>query len=211
MKRSVVAVLATGLALICIVVIVVLAHSPLTVAGTNPVPREQYIELEKSNLSTCQAAGIIPRGTSAVRIGIEGDSVAPAVTIRILTPAHALIEGWQAAGQGADPNVTVHVKRFARSVDGARVCTTVAPLAEPIRFYGRPRGSAQEGNRLQDALLSMEYLRSESKSWWSLLPSILHRMGFGHTPGGASSVIFVIAFMLALVIVTIRLVLKDLR
>lgn len=211
MKRSVTAVLAAGLGLIFVVVIVVLAHSPLTVAGTNPVAREQYIELTGGNLSTCQAAGTIPQGTSAVRVGIEGFSVAPAVKIRIRTPAGTTVEGRQSAGLGADPNVTVPVRRFAHKVDGARTCTTVTPLAEPIRFYGQPRHSAQEGNHLQDALLHMEYMRTGSKTWWSLLPSIARHMGFGHAPGGASSVIFAVLLLIALVAVTSHLLLRELR
>ena len=85
MRRSVIAALAVGMVAIAIGIIAVLAHSPLTVAGTNSVPRKDYIELEeKGKLSNCQSAGVLPQGTSAIRFGIEGLHFSPAVTTRVL-------------------------------------------------------------------------------------------------------------------------------
>jgi hypothetical protein len=211
MARSVIAALAVGLALITITAIVTLARSPLTTAGTNSIPGSEYLEL-KTGLSTCQPAGKIPRGTSAIRVGVEGRSANPAVTLRVLTGSRILREGQQIAGFGATPTVTVPVRPLANAVDGARICTTVRRTPEPIRFYGTPTNSSgPNANQPQTAVLHMEYLRPDPKSWWSLAPSIAHHMGLGHAPSGTWVAFLVLALMLAVVTIVSQLTLKELR
>ena len=191
---------------------VVLAQSPLTVAGTNSISAAQYIELEKGHLNTCQPSGALPRGTSAIRIGIEGRSFSPAVTVKILKGPHVLKEGQQVAGRGATPTVTVHVNHLTQAVNGAQICTTVTPTGETLRFYGKPKRSpASNANQLQNAELHMEYLRPRSKSWWSSASSIAYHMGLGHTPSGAWVVFLVLALILAVIIIASRLTLEELR
>jgi hypothetical protein len=210
--RSVIAVLATGLLLMGIAVIVLLTRSPLKVVGTNSIPAGQHLELEKGPLSTCQPAGALPQGMSAIRIAIEGRSVSPTVKVRILAGSTVIREGRQIAGKGATPNVTVHVKRLAHAVNGAQVCTTVEPTGEPLQFYGKPKGTATHTiNHLQDTYLHMEYLRPGPKSWWSLASSVTYRMGLGHAPEGASSVVLALVLVLTVVVVASLLTLKELR
>jgi hypothetical protein len=212
MMRSVMIVLAVGLASIAVAIAIVLSHSPLVVAGSNSISTNQYIELEKGDLSTCQPSGAIPKGTSAIRIGVEGIGMSPAVSVRILTGSRVFREGKQVAGKGATPNVTVHVKSLAHALAGAQICTTVQPTGESLRFYGKPTGPASHSpNPLQNAELKMEYLRPGARSWWSLASSVTYHMGLGHAPSGALSVILALALMLAVVVLAMRLTLKELR
>jgi hypothetical protein len=212
MMPRVMIVLTAGLASIVVAVAIVLSHSPLVVAGSNSISTERYIELEKGYMSTCQLARAIPRGTSAIRIGIEGTSISPAVKVRILSGSRVLREAGQVAGKGATPNVTVHVKSLTGAVTGVQVCTTVQPTGESLRFYGKPKIPAPHSpSPLQNVELQMEYLRPGPKSWWSLASSVTYRMGLGHAPSGAWSVILAIALTLTVVILTARLTLKELR
>jgi hypothetical protein len=211
MMRSVMIVLAAGLASIAAAVVIVLSHSPLVVAGSNSISN-QYIELEKGDLSTCQPAGTIPRGTSAIRVGVEGSSISPAVKVRILTGSSVLREAGQVAGKGATPNVTIHMKSFSHAVAGAQICTTVQPTGESLRFYGKPKGSTSNSpNPLQNADLQIQYLRPGPRSWWSLASSVTYHMGLGHAPSGPLGVVLVLALMSAVVVLTTRLTLKELR
>lgn len=213
MRRSVIAALAVGLVAIAIGIIAVLAHSPLTVAGTNSVPRKDYIELEeKGKLSNCQPAGVIPQGTSAIRFGIEGLHFSPAVTARVLVGSGVLREGHQIAGGPSIPNVTVPITRLARAVDGSRICATVGPAVEPIRFYGTPKHTAAPAtNPLQEATLHIEYLRPDTKSWSSFVPSIVKHMGLGHAPSGSWVVFLLLILMLSVIVVVVRVTLEELR
>jgi hypothetical protein len=206
MMRSVTVALAAGLALMGIAAIMVLASSPLTVAGTNSIPAKQQLE-RKDGLSTCQSAGTLPQGTSAIRIGIEGRSASPAVTVRVLTGSRVLREGQQVAGRGPTPNVTVPVGGLAHAVDGARICTMVGPTVEPVKFYGM----IAKANQSQSVVLRMEYLRPGPRSWWSLASSVAYHMGLGHAPSGTWVVFLVLALMLGVVIVVSRLTLRELR
>jgi hypothetical protein len=213
MRRSVIAVLAVGLAAIGVVIIAVLAHSPLTVAGTNSVPGKNYIELEeRAKLSNCQPAGSLPQGTSAIRFGIEGLHFSPAVTARVLVGSSVLREGHQIAGGPSIPNVTVPIARLTHAIDGARICTTVGPAFEPIRFYGTPRHtSVPYADPLQEATLHIEYLRPGRKSWSSFVSSIVDHMGLGHAPSGSWIVFLLLILMLSVVLIVVRLTLEDLR
>jgi len=213
MRRSVIAALAVGLASIGIAIIAVLAHSPLTVAGTNSVPGKDYIELEeKGQLSNCQPAGVIPQGTSAIRLGIEGLHFSPAVTIRVLVGSNVLREGQQIAGGPSVPNVTVPITRLAHAIDGARICASVGPAVEPVHFYGTPRHtSAPHADPLQEAILHIEYLRPGTKSWSSFLPSIVDHMGLGHAPSGSWIVFLLLVLMLSVILIVALVTLEELR
>lgn len=213
MRRSVIAALAVGLASIGVALIAVLAHSPLTVARTNSASSTDYVELEeKGKLSNCQPAGPIPEGTSAIRLGIEGLHFSPAVTVRILVGSRVIREGWRIAGGPSIPNVAVPVASFTHALDGARICTTVGPAVEPIRYYGTPRHiSVPQANVLEDATLHAEYLRPGSKSWSSFVSSIVHHMGLGHAPSGTWVAYLVLILMLGLVLIVVRVSLRELR
>jgi hypothetical protein len=214
MRRSVTVVLAVGLALLGVAMIVVPTHSPSTVIGTNSVGGSNYIELEeKGKLESCQSTGTIPRGTSAIRLGIEGLYFSPAVTIKISAGSHRLMEAAHLPGGPSAPTVTVPVERFTHAVEDASICTTVGPAREPIRYYGTPKHSSSipHANPLQDAVLQMQYLRPSTKSWWSMTSSIAYHMGLGRAPSGTWIVFLVIALMLAVVFIAARLTLEELR
>lgn len=212
-RRSVIVALAVGLASIGIALVAVLTHSPLTVARANSASSTDYIELEeKGKLSNCQPAGPIPEGTSAIRLGIEGLHFSPAVTVRVLVGSRVIREGRQIAGGPSIPNVTVPVASFAHALNGARICTTVGPAVEPIRYYGTPRHtSVTQADALQDATLHAEYLRPGRKSWSSFVPSIMHHMGLGHAPSGKWVAYLLLILMLGLVLIVVRVTLRELR
>src|SRR6202035_4134591 len=99
--RSVMVVLAVGLALLAIAVVALLSRAPLTVAGTNSIPAKVDVELEKGDVGSCQPAGTIPQGTSAIRIAIEARAVGPMVTLKVFSGSRVLTEGREVAGWGA--------------------------------------------------------------------------------------------------------------
>jgi hypothetical protein len=212
MTRRVSTTLALGLVAICAATVVVLARSPLTPAGTNSIPATNYVELtEKGKLSSCQPSGTIPQGTSAIRIAIEGARFSPATTVSVSTGSQLLREGHKIAGVSA-PTVTVPVKSLEHEVRGAQICMTVGPADEPIRYYGTPNRSASaQARSLQQALLRIEYLRPDDKSWWSFASPIAHHLGLGRAPGGTWVAYLVLALMLAVIASASWLTFKELQ
>lgn len=213
MRRSVVVSLAVGLTLIAFAVVLIPTGAPLTVAAGNAVPGKNYIELEEQRreLSTCQPAGTIPRGTTAIRLDIEGIYYSPGVRVKVSKGSETLAEGSEIAGGPAIPNVTVAVKRFDRAVQGARVCTFVSPTIGAVRFYGTPkRSTGKLANPLQQATLHMDYMHPGDKSWWSFASPIAKHMGLGRAPSGGGVALLVVVLVLGLVAITARLTLKEL-
>ena len=213
MRRGVAAVLAVGLVAIGVSIALVLSHRPLVAVGSNGVSGKNYIELEeKGALSNCQTAGTIPRGTSAIRLAIEGVYFSPAVTVKVAEAGHAIAQGSHAPGGPATPNVVVAVPGLARTVRGAQICAAVGPTVGPIRFSGVPRGSsAHVSNALQQAVLHVEYLRAGDRSWWPSLSRIADRIGLGRAPGGGWVAFLALALALTVTALAVRLVLRELR
>ncbi|HEV7936523.1 MAG TPA: hypothetical protein VGP18_00685 [Solirubrobacteraceae bacterium] len=210
MRRVAVA-LSVGLALLVVAILAILTRSPLTVIGTNSVPAAVTNELQNGNLSRCQSVGTFPKGTSAIRIAIEPTSAGPTVTAKVLSGTRVLTEGQLVSGWGAASSATVPVKPLAQTLEDAVICTAIGPAVLPFRIRGTPaRRSAAGANKLQDMFLSMEYMRPGPQSWWSLAPSIAYHMGLGRAASGAWIVYFTIALMLAVVILSARLTLKEL-
>jgi hypothetical protein len=209
--RSVTVAVAVGLTLMVIAIALVMTRSPLEVAATNSVPPKVDLELEKGEVASCQAAGALPRDTSAIRVAIEARAVGPMVTLEILSGSRVLTTGRQVAGWGPAPTVTVPVGRLAHTADNARICITVGPTVEPFRFRGIPRQPPLTGvGKLQSVTLRMEYLRSGPSSWWSLASSIAYHMGLGRAASGTWIVFLALALMLAVAILAARLTLEEL-
>lgn len=209
--RSVAVALSVGLALLVVAIVVILARSPLKVVGTNSVAETVVNELQKGNLSSCQPVGAFPKGTSAIRIGIEPTSAGPTVTAKVLSGTRVLTQGQLIDGWGAASSATVPVKPLAQTVDNAVICTTIGAATLPFRIRGTPaRQPAPGANKLQAVVLRMEYMRPGPKSWWSLAPSIAYHMGLGRAASGTWIVYFTIALMLAVAALAARLVLKEL-
>lgn len=212
-NRSVAIALAVGLALTAIAVIAVLTRSPLVLAGTNSVSAKNYIEVNhQGKVTTCQPSGTIPKGTSAIRIGIEGIYFGPPTTVKIFKSSHVLGEGRQIPGGAAAPTVTAHVGSLDRPVRNARICMTVGPMIGPLRYYGVPKNSAPPGaDPLQQATLHLEYLRPAGKSWLTLASSIAYHMGLGRAPNGTWVAFLVIALGLVVVLLASRIAIEELR
>jgi hypothetical protein len=209
--RSVKIALAGALALLAVAIGAVLSHSPLVVAGANSVEAPLYRDGSvSSSASSCQQAGVLPQGTTAIRISL-GANADPRITVKVLAGSHLLTQGERPAGGGLNASATIPVRRVKSTVRDARVCMTLG-AGEPVGIRGIAAQPSPSGvYRLQDVALRMEYLRPGPKSWWSLTSSIAHDFGLGRGFGGTWIVFLVLALMLAVVVLASRLTLRELR
>ena len=209
--RSVKIALAGGLVLLALAIVAVLSHSPLTVAGANAVEAPLYRNGGvPGGSSSCQPAGTVPRGTSAIRISL-GANVNPTITVKVFSGSRLVTQGERAAGGGLNASATVPVSPVSNTVRDTRLCMTLGPSAELIGIRGNPPAPSTEGfYNLQNVRLRTEYLRPGSSSWWSQASSIAHRFGLGRAPGGTWIGFLVIAVMLGVAVIASRLTLKEL-
>jgi hypothetical protein len=198
--------LALGLTLLAVALGVVLSHAPQTVAGTNGVQANLAVTYVSSAQIDCQSDGTLPQGTDALRVSLSAN-IGPRVGVRVLSGSTLVTEGEHAAGWGVDETVTVPVKRVAQTVASVVVCTTIGPVVEPLQINGtRVQGPKGVGFDLR-----VEYLRPGPRSWLSLVASTARDMGLDHAPNGSWVAYLLIAVMLAVVIISSRLLLRELR
>lgn len=198
--------LAVGLTVTAVALGIVLSHSPLAVAGSDGVPANVAVGHFFTSHSGCQAGGTLPRGTTAIRVSLSAN-VGPQVNLEALSGGTLVTEGERDAGWGVDETVTVPVRRVAGTIRDVRICITTGAVVEPLQINGtRERTPGGEVT-----LMRMEYLRPSSASWLSLVPSVAHRMGLAHAPGGTW-----VAYMLIVLMITVaggasRLALRELK
>jgi hypothetical protein len=199
--------LAIGLAATLAALGVVLAGSPVTVAGSNGVPVRGAIAYLHGGQTVCQPGGTVPRGTNAVRISL-GANAGPTVAVRILSGSEVVSEGSRGAGWGIAESVTVPLRRVSQTVYDASVCAVLGAVVEPIEANGEIVAT-ETGRGV--ARLRMEYLRPGSSAWLSLASSVASHMGAGHAPAGAWVAYLVIALMFAVSLIAARSLLLELQ
>jgi hypothetical protein len=207
-------VLVGGLAVIVIALALTLSGTPSTVAGWNGVLAMRQLATARHPAVACQSGETLPRGTSAIRASLAAYT-GPPTSVRVYAAGRLVARGEHAAGWNGVV-VTLPIKPLARSYADARVCLSAAVTGdEEVRIYGMPSKPAQaahapNGQALGGRLL-IEYMRPGDRSWWSLAGLVARRMGYGNFGGGAWNVVLVLVLMLAVLSVSCRLALRDLR
>jgi hypothetical protein len=210
MMRSVLVALIVGLALTATAVGVALSRTRLTVAGTNSVPVELPFESAGGGSSGCQDSGTMPQGTTAIRLSM-GANMGPKVRLEVLSGSTVVTRGERNAGWGFAQTVTIPVKRVSHTVPNSRICLAFGGDIEPVVISGVfGRFAIIAGYNSEVPLYRVEYLHPGHRSWWSLASFVAHRMGHGRAAGGAWVAFLVIALMLAVTVLTSRLILREL-
>jgi hypothetical protein len=210
--RSAKITIAAALALTLFAIALTLSRSPLVLAGTNSIADEGTAELDDGHASTssCQQAGVVPQGTTAIRVALEVLAVGPAVTVKVLSGTSVVTEGREPAGWGVATSATVPVTRVPRTLQHARICITIGPAVEPFRVRGTAIRPNAEVRHLGEIRLQAEYLRPGPDSWWSLASSVARDIGVGSAAGGPWIAFPVLALMLLVALLVTRLALREL-
>jgi hypothetical protein len=208
--RSVKITLAVAIALMIVAIGVVLSRAPLIATGANSVGTASPVAFTRGNTSSCQT-GTLPQGTSGIRVSLAS-GVGPWVRITVFSGSQIITRGERAGGWGLAENVLVPVRAVSRTIPDARICTAVGRVVEPMPVLGAPiRPGTPHQLSFKDIKLRLEYLRPGPKSWLALASSITHHMGLGHAASGSWLAFFVLAVMVAIVVLAARLTLEELR
>ena len=172
--------LVAGLTLLAIAIGVVLARSPMSVARTNGTPKEEErIAYTTHGTTYCQAGELLPAGTSAIRLWMLAYD-GPRMHVAVYAGGRAITSGQRGSGW-TSREVTVPLRPLSRAVSGATVCATFPLHDESLTVFGEATAhtiAAREGARALPGRMWIEYLRPGTRSWASLVPSILSHMGF---------------------------------
>ena len=204
--------LAAGLGLLAVGIVVVLAGSPTSVAHTNGTPeREARIATVTRGTSFCQVGELLPAGTSAIRLSWFAFS-GPRVRVAVYAGGRTITSGEVGSGW-TSREVTVPVRPLAHSVAGATVCGSFHMRNENVTVFGEPTPSGEAayvGHKRLEGRMWIAYLRSGTRSWASLVPSILGHMELGRASSGPGIVFFALMSLAALVGLACYLVVKEL-
>jgi hypothetical protein len=186
-----------------------LSQSPVTVARTNTTV-DSLLGSSTQRVAACQGGETLPRGASAVRLGI-GTFVGPRVTVQLREGTRTITSGERAAGWTADV-VTVPIRPLQAAHAGVELCyTAFLDGYETATLVGEPTSSqVAQASGLVPGRIDVEYLRSEG-SWWSRIGAVARRMALGRAWPGLGSVVVVLALMLAVAALCSRAILRELR
>jgi hypothetical protein len=202
-----------GLTGVAIALALTLAHAPMTVARTNKPPGqpEQPTASTQQGATYCQPDELLPRGTSALRIWLDA-AYGPRVTVAVLANGRRVIGGVRGSAW-VGGSVTVPVAPLSRTLAGVTVCVSFRLRDETVLVQGSPASithAVREGYRALGGNMWIEYLRPGTSSWASLISSTARRMGLGRAAAGIWVVLLALALLAAVVILTSRLLLREL-
>jgi len=204
--------LVVGLTLLAIAIGVTLARSPMSVARTNGTPsQEERIAYTNTSASYCQADELLPSATTAIRLSMFAFS-GPRMRVVVYSRGRAITSGERESGWTTRV-VTVPVRPLARDTANATVCASFRMSHEALTVFGKatPRAiAASDGRKALPGRMWIEYLRPGTRTWASLVPTILSHMGLGRASSGIGIVVLALALLAALVVLASRLVLREL-
>jgi hypothetical protein len=175
-------VVAAGGLVIAIALVLVLSERGPRRSGSNRVPNGEFAVTLERGSSVCQPGETIPADTAAVEMTI-GTYRAPGTPLQVhitgaqggLISEGGLGHGWQ---QGV---VAIPIRRVPANHTAATVClrntgSDALALAGVAPFGA---GTIKINGRSVFGALRLDYLRPERGSYFSLLPTIADRVGYG--------------------------------
>jgi hypothetical protein len=196
--RAVRTALAVGLAVLAVSIAATLPHALRRLLGSNDVRTLVGFEADPVRvLRLCQRDELLPRGTAAVRLSLSsGRRPGPAVRVSAIAGGRPVASGYRAAGWRQATLVVPLRDAVARDVL-ARVCVAIA-AGPPVNVA--VTAAPGEG----ETRLRIDELHAGRDSWWSFLPTIVHRIGLGHAWSGPSVALVVALLTLAAVGLAVR-------
>jgi hypothetical protein len=219
--RNVRITLAVGIALVLAVGAFVLTRSPPRVLAANGPSAAGPMYASGGDLQVCQRDETLPAGATAIRLSMWA-FLGWKINVKIYEGAHVIAEG-RRGPDWTGTSVTVPVKPLDKTVSNVTLCFTTGPNSEPELLLGSPTTQARAASLLEPGVpaprarveghlpgrIGAEYLASGGGSWWSRIPRVIQRIGFGRSFSGDWIAYLLIALMLAVGAITVRLTLRE--
>jgi len=204
--------LAAGLAVIAVGLGLMLSSTPVSVAHTSS-SKEENLGYTGESHTLCQSGETLPQGTTAVRLQL-GTFTGPRLTLRVFAGTKLIDSGERGSGW-TGRTVTIALRSVPSHSSVVRLCVgwamggsesihVMGALTEPSRAL-RIDGAPERGR------FGVEYLRSGRSSWLSLAPGIAHRLGLGRSPSGTWIAVLAALVMLAVVAISSRVIVGEIK
>jgi hypothetical protein len=202
--------LAVGLALTGLAVFAVLQHSPLIAAGSNGVEASTELGVVQGAGSYCQPGERLPRRISALRLSFAA-TTGPKIVVAVSSHRRVVTSGTIGSGwYGA--SVTVAVRPLRRAYSDVTVCAHFDSLTGDVDVLGEQASAAAPGaGGLVPGKLRIVYLRSSTKSWWSLAGWVIGHIALGRAPSGTWIVFAIVVLVAAAVALAALALTQELR
>jgi hypothetical protein len=191
-------VIAAGLALVAGLVLVLLLLPGQRRAGSNYVPEFGPVTQLRGAAEHCEHGQLVPEDTAALdlRVGTYGRPT-PRIEVSVTAPGSGVVSRGVLAAGRREGRVLVPMKRVEKTVVGADVCIHTGPGARTV-LYGRA------------ANVRLAWLRPDSESRLSFLPTIAHRLGLAKlNPLGSWLLPFLALVLAGAWFVALRTVLRE--
>jgi len=205
-------VLAAALAAVAIALALTLLQSPMSVSASNKVVgSETLIATTTKGASYCQQHEALPARTTAIRLWLDA-TAGPRVRVVVYSAGRAIAIGTR----GSDwigSSVTVPAKPLARTALDTTICVSFPLRDETVLVQGQAAPAtvaAHEGRRPLAGRMWIEYLRPGTRSWWSLATEVARRLGLGRAPTGTWVALAALLLLAGAVVVSSRLLLREL-
>lgn len=213
-RKSVRVVLAAGVVIVIAVLVLEMSRSAPRTAGSDHVATPVFSAALPHGGVVCQPVEPPPEAMAAVRLlmGTYGRPV-PALAVRFLSVAGVTVSRGTLAPGAREGYLTVPMRRTGELSDAASVCVRVGGASRVVLAGERgPGGTETINGKPAPGVISLDYLRPGSESWWQLLPTITTRFGLGKAPFFGDWTLPVMALLLvALWVGTLRLLSGELR
>lgn len=170
-------VLAIGLLATAVAGVAILARSEPRRSGTNLIADSGFVIPLAPGQQLCEPGELLPGDTGGLRLAADsGASAGPRLTAHIFSARGAVSSGVLAPGWHSGA-VLIPIRRVARTLASAIVCLRNAG-SRPVSFGGSAPASGfviELAGKPFGGRLRIEYMRPGSESWFSLLPTLVHR------------------------------------
>jgi hypothetical protein len=226
-RRKILVTLVVGLALIGVGVAVALSQAPPRVVrlggpGVKAVNQNgvSVIGFTTGEPTVCQSGETLPAGVSAVRLSMWS-FYGPPIHVAAYAGSRVLTTGSLGPGWIGD-SVTVPVKALGSAATGVKLCFSTKPNTEPLMFLGgnthhlqpatfeEPQASYAEGeSKLLNGRVTVEYLASGHRDWFSRILAVARHAGLGRALSGTWIAVLIALLMLAVVSLALWLTLEE--
>jgi hypothetical protein len=194
------AVVATGLALLAGLALVLMLGQAERRSGSNYVPEQGPVTELRGAAERCQDGELVPGDTGALKllVGTYGRPT-PEITVTVTgtSSEHAFISTGRLRAGEHEGHVVIPVGTIDKTVSGARVCIRTGPGGRTV-LYGR-------GDKLR-----LAWLRPGSESRLAMLSTVAHRFGLAKLNPFGPWLLAVAALVLAAAwFAALRLVLRE--
>ncbi|HEX3909328.1 MAG TPA: hypothetical protein VHW67_01335 [Solirubrobacteraceae bacterium] len=198
-------VVAIGLPAITIAAIAILAGSAPRRAGTNLTADTGYVLPLDPGRQLCEPAELVPGDTAALRLNISsGAPQGPRLDLTMSNADGPVGVGGLAAGWRSGV-LSIPVSRVRTTKQAVMICLVNRGTTR-VAFGGSVPDSGFYvviGGKPLSGRMRIEYMRPGSETWFSLLPTLVHRFSLAkadlvrHWAAGAVLVLMLIAIGLA--------------